>query len=122
MLISRIVSVMYSRRRRDGIEVDSGRFRVDGCCVQLVMFRDRASGGGFRHSALQSNCLREVFALTLRNVRLGIALVFEQALFVVHVLTPVIVAGLAGVEDVPFSLLGAWITLLEGLISLNASW
>ena len=47
---------------------------------------------------------------------------FEQALFVVHVLTLVIVAGLAGVEDVPFSLLGAWITLLVGPISLNVSW
>ena len=37
-------------------------------------------------------------------------------------LTPVIVAGLAGVEDVPFSFLGAWITSLVGLISLNVSW
>ena len=63
-----------------------------------------------------------VFALTLRNVRLGIALGFEQALFVVHVLILVIVAGLAGVENVPFSLLDAWITLLVGLISLNVSW
>ena len=61
LLISRVVSVMYSRRRRDGFEVDFRRFRVDGCCVQFVMFRDIASGGGFRHSALQSNCLREVF-------------------------------------------------------------
>ena len=47
---------------------------------------------------------------------------FEQALFVVHVLTLVIVGGLAGVEDVPFSLLGAWITLLVGPTSLNVSW
>ena len=47
---------------------------------------------------------------------------FEQVLFVVHVLTLVIVAGLTGVEDVPFSLLGAWIPTLVGLISLNVSW
>ena len=45
-------------------------------------------------------------------------MVLEQALFVVHVHTLVIVSGLAGVED----LLGAWITLLVGLISLNVSW
>ena len=34
----------------------------------------------------------------------------------------VIVSALAGVEDVPFSLLSAWIPTLVGLISLNVSW
>ena len=37
-------------------------------------------------------------------------------------LTLVIVSGLTGVEDVPFSLLGAWIPTLVGFISLNISW